>query len=124
MAVQRRTGFDRALAEAVTQATLATLGGRIPQQDAERLAAQLPAELRPWLKHASPLAERFSLEEFVSRVERRVAVLNQDEAEDAVAAVLVTLGEAMPEEEMRKVLGHLPEDMRALFRPRTAGRGK
>ena len=99
----------------MTQATLATLAERITRGEADDLAAQLPIELRPWLEHTGSEAERFSAREFIRRVEHRVPRLDRQNAEDAVAAVLVTVREVVSGKELRDLTSQLPADMRALF---------
>jgi uncharacterized protein (DUF2267 family) len=113
--VQQRTGLDRAATETLTQATLATLAERITRGEADDLAAQLPIELRPWLEHIGSEAERFSAREFIRRVEHRVPRLDRQNAEDAVAAVLVTVREVVSGKELHDLTSQLPADMRALF---------
>jgi uncharacterized protein (DUF2267 family) len=120
--VQQRTGLDREATETLTQATLATLADRITRGEAGDLAAQLPIELRPWLEHTGAEAERFSAREFIRRVEHRVPGLDTQNAEDAVAAVLVTLREVVSEKELADLTSQLPADMRALFYRPSAGR--
>lgn len=119
--VQRRAGLDREVAELVAQATLTTLAVRITRGEAEDLAVQLPVELRPWLQLTGSEAERFSTREFIRRVAQGVPVLDRQEAEDAVAAVLVTLREAVSEKEVSDLFSQLPDDMLRLFSLRATG---
>ena len=120
--VQRRAGLDRDLAEAVTQAVLSTLADRITRGEAEDLAAELPAQLRPWLLMTGAAAEPFTAREFIWRVARRVPSLREGDVEGAVSAVLVTLRQAVSPKEVRDMFSQLPQDMLALFSVGAGGR--
>jgi uncharacterized protein (DUF2267 family) len=115
--VQRRAGLDRDTAELAVRATLTTLAERITRGEADDVAAQLPAEFRPWLVHTRPEAERFSTRELLQRIAKRMGNRGSQDAERAARAVLVILREAVSEKELQDLFRQLPEDMRRLFSP-------
>ncbi|MFC4357347.1 DUF2267 domain-containing protein [Halobium salinum] len=98
-------------AVSATRATLATLGERIDEGEAEDLAAQLPAEVGEHLTGGDH-GEQFDFETFLERVADRAehdAVA--EHPEDATNAVVRTLQEALGREtEIADVLSQLPQD--------------
>jgi RND superfamily putative drug exporter len=106
--VARRSGRPPGAARALTLATLATLGERIPGREADHLAVQLPEALRPALDAGE--SEPFSADEFRRRVAERA---NDPDADPRpVLAVLVDL---LPATEMDYVRAALSEDYRPLL---------
>lgn len=114
--VRRRGDLDEVMAERAIRATLITLGERITRGEADDIAPQLPQEFRPWLLESRADAERFSTDEFMARVAKRMEVPRQA-AQRSARAVLTTLREAISDKEVRDMLSQLPEDMRRLFSP-------
>lgn len=114
--VAQRGKVPRGLAQALTYASLQTLGQRISGGEAEDLASQLPAELQPSLLEADQAAEDFDAEDFARRVAEQVSVAT-DTARDGARAVLETLREAVSPGEWDRVTAQLSEDYRALVGP-------
>jgi uncharacterized protein (DUF2267 family) len=88
--VQVAGALDRATAEHVSLATVATLAERMSHQELGRLGARLPAELQMAMRAGSPSCQPFGADEFVRRVAERVGVEPQAVWTD-VRAVLGTL---------------------------------
>ncbi|MFF6998921.1 DUF2267 domain-containing protein [Streptomyces sp. NPDC008313] len=122
--VRARAGLaDRGAAEHATRAVLSTLAERVPQGLAEHVAAQLPGDLAASMRPQSPSAggerrrgagERFGLTAFAGRVAWRAGVPEDIALRDAVA-VMEVLDAAVAPEEMEKLAGVLPSDIRALL---------
>lgn len=114
--VQERARFDSA-ADAVnaTSATLQTLAERIGAHEAADVAAQLPRDLRDFLK-VSPTStgQRFSLNEFRHRVAQRETG-DESRALGHAQAVIATLEEAISGGEISEVIGRLPPEYLTLF---------
>lgn len=91
------------------RATLMTLGRRIPEGNAEDLAASLPMEVKWYLTGAvDDHGQRFDFSEFVDRV----ADLENADPEDAAyhARVIVDLvREVVPESDFQELRDLLPE---------------
>ena len=111
--VAERAGVSREQAEALTEATLATLAQRITGGEAKDLASQLPKPLQPPLLRPDEPAERFDLDEFTRRVATR-AGLDPEQAGNGVRAVFATVREAVTGGEFDDVLAQLPADFRQL----------
>jgi uncharacterized protein (DUF2267 family) len=114
--VAKRSGLPRAEAEAVTRATLQTLGERITGVEARDLAGQLPKELQDDLGQTTEEAEPFGMDEFVRRVGKRAQAAPLD-ASDGVAAVFQTAEEAAGYGRFDDVMAQLPEEFGAFARP-------
>lgn len=108
-AAARRAGMPVTDATAITRATLETLAERISGGEAEDLAAQLPKELRDYLRKQREFAEPFGLAEFVRRVSSRAGV-DVASASDSVPAVLATVREAVTAGEFEDVVSQLPKE--------------
>jgi uncharacterized protein (DUF2267 family) len=98
----------------VTTATLHTLAERVPEREAEELARHLPAELVGELEVAPQRREAFGCEEFVARVAERAQVSRRIARADA-RAVIATVIEALPQEEIDYLRAALSDDYRPLF---------
>ena len=91
------------------RATLSTLGQRIPEGNAEDLAASLPTEIKWYMTGAvAEHGQRFDWSEFVTRVS---AIENEDPPEAAYhARVIVDLvHDVVPESDFRQLRDQLPE---------------
>jgi len=91
------------------RATLSTLGKRIPEGNAEDLAASLPMEIKWYLTGAVPEhGQRFGWSEFVTEVSETE---NADPADAAYhARVIVDLVHSeVPESDFRQLRDQLPE---------------
>ena len=106
------------------RATLMTLGRRLPEGNAEDLAASLPMEIKWYMTGAvEDHGQRFDWQEFVARVSE----LEEADPADAAyhARVIVDLVETqVPESDFRQLRDSLPEDdenWRKLFEVVDAG---
>jgi uncharacterized protein (DUF2267 family) len=104
-------------AELAIQATLATLGERISGDEAENLAAQLPAELQTQLESGNYTeeAEPFSLDEFYLRVAEREGASSPETAVEHARAVMGQLTRAVTGGELADIQRQLPEEYEPLF---------
>lgn len=102
------------------RATLATLAERLPKDEAEHLAAQLPREIGHYLEDANG-SERFSLNNFFERVATRESADLPDAVHHA-RAVISVLNEAVSDGEIEHVLDNLPEEFNPLFESGSEGR--
>jgi len=90
--VELVAGVDRAAAERVVRATLATLAERLGREAFLQLATELPEELRQLPAEAATEPAAFPPEEFVRRAAHRAGI-DQDRAWTQTRAVLATLRE-------------------------------
>jgi uncharacterized protein (DUF2267 family) len=111
--VAQNAGLSEEDAARLTRATLATLAERITGGEAQDLAAQLPLPLQNALISAHENAEAFSYQEFVERTAERAGT-DPDVAEVAIAAVFVTLRDAVTPGEFDDVLSQLPAEFHRL----------
>ncbi len=107
--VGQRADVSLKTAEALTTATLQTVAERISGGEAEDLAAQLPAELKPHLASTDENAQGFDAEEFVRRVAER-AGMDPERARAGVRAVFTTVREAVTSGEVDDITAQLPKD--------------
>ncbi|QLD89585.1 DUF2267 domain-containing protein [Natronomonas salina] len=94
----------------VIRATLMTLGERIPEGNAEDLAASLPMEIKWYLTGAvDEHGQRFNWQEFVARVAERE---NADPVDAAYHARIVIdlVYEQAPGSDFQQLRDMLPED--------------
>lgn len=113
-AVAERAGVSTDEAESLARATLRTLADRLPAQEADQLAAELPKELKESLDKRDKQPEVFGYEEFVNRVKARSdAPVRETVA--GIRAVMGTLREAVSGGELEDVLGHLPGEFREML---------
>ena len=110
--VQAAAALDRATAEQVSLATVATLAERMRHDELVPLGARLPHELQAPLRAGSPTCQPFGAEEFVRRVAERVGVEPQA-AWTHVRAVLGSLSREVAE--MEAVRQRLPREFDALM---------
>ena len=110
--IQTAAALDRATAEHVSLATVATLAERMSHDELVRLGARLPNELQAAVRGGSPAWQPFGADEFVRRVAERMGV-EPRAAWTHVRAVLGTLDREVAEmEELRQ---RLPRDFDALL---------
>ena len=100
--VSDRTEADEEGAADATRAVLETLGERLSADEADDLAAELPADLSEHLTEGES-GEQFSEEEFISRVGQRMETLDVT-GERAATAVMATLLESLDAEERSAVV--------------------
>jgi uncharacterized protein (DUF2267 family) len=111
--VQEAAGVDERRAEHAIAATLATLADRLTAGQARDLAAQLPAEVAPWLA-TTDRPEPFDVVEFVRRVAEREGV-DPATAERDARAVFGALGRAVSADELADMAAELPKGFAALL---------
>lgn len=97
-----------------TRATLRTLAERLGTEEARDLGAQLPEGIGQFLMGVPPAAVVVTREEFLRRVSRREGVDLPVSIRHA-RAVLDTLQEAIPANDLHDVLQRLPADYAPLF---------
>lgn len=107
--VGQRLGGGREAAERAVRATLETLGQRLPGDEAENLAAQLPPALARYLHQTAAQDEEFPVEEFYDRV-AELGDTTSDEAVTQSQAVLGVLDDAVSPGELTDVMLRLPGD--------------
>lgn len=101
--------------EAIVAATFETLGERIGDSQAEKLAADLPEELAAPLLEATPdEAESFDLDEFLDRVSERAGV-EESEALAGVRATFDATRDAADEGELADAREQLPAEFDLAF---------
>jgi RND superfamily putative drug exporter len=115
--VAAHSGDTLADARRMTEATLTTLGERLPPGQARELAAHLPEDLSGPLLSAEGSSEPFGYHDFVRRVAQRECVSTRSAREDA-SAVMATIAEVMPASELEYVRASLPADYSMLLDPR------
>ncbi|MGV9255346.1 DUF2267 domain-containing protein [Streptomyces sp. NPDC003697] len=107
--VSQRAHVPEEQAWELTRATMLTLGERITGGEARHLAEVLPAEVAPPLVPPENVAQKFGVDEFVRRVSERAGV-DETVARRGVAAVFMTLAEAVPGTEWHDVMSQLPNE--------------
>ena len=108
--IQHRLGLP-GTGEAVraTRATLMTLGQRIPEGNANDLAASLPMEIKWYMTGAvHDHGQRFDWAEFVSRV-AEIEGVERQEAAYRSQVVMDLVGSLVPESDLRQLRDALPE---------------
>ncbi|MEV5333341.1 DUF2267 domain-containing protein [Streptomyces werraensis] len=105
--VSHRAHVPEEQASELTRATMLTLAQRITGGEARVLAGVLPSEIAPPLVPPEDVAEKFGVDEFVRRVSERAGV-DETVARRGVAAVFMTLREAVPGTEFQDVMAQLP----------------
>lgn len=107
--VRERVGEPRDVAERAARATLETLGQRLPADEAEALAAQLPPPLATFLEQTASQDEEFPVAEFYDRV-AELGDLEPDDAEGLARAVLGVLDDAVSAGQVGDLIAALPAD--------------
>ncbi|SDY97735.1 Uncharacterized conserved protein, DUF2267 family [Micromonospora pattaloongensis] len=115
-AAGRRAGVPPEQAHALTRATLETLADRISGGQAREVAAQLPPELRDYLRKEQEFPEPFGLGQFIRRVSDRAGV-NTAQGSAAVRAVLATVRQAITGTEFEDVVSQLPKEYWEVITP-------
>lgn len=100
-------------AVAAVRATLSVLAERITGGQAQDLAVYLPNEIRKYLAGAPREAKALDKEEFLDRI-ARIEQTDRDTAMKHAAAVLTTLTDTVPREEIQDTLDQLPSGVRHL----------
>ena len=107
--VHERLDAPREVAERAARATLETLGQRLPANEAEDLAAQLPPPLAEFLHQTAAQDDEFPVDEFYLRV-AELGDLQPDEAEAQTKAVLAVLDDAVSAGQITDLIAALPAD--------------
>jgi uncharacterized protein (DUF2267 family) len=106
---------SREEAERATRATLETLKERIPGDEVQEVAAELPAELSETLQTTDAKgSESFNLQEFISRVSQRENIEPTTTAIH-VRAVFAVLQNAINPEKFAKFHHYFSHDYEELF---------
>jgi uncharacterized protein (DUF2267 family) len=106
---------DRSQAEEVTTWVLEVLARRLTREEADDLAAQLPAPLAKALQRRDGQpAQTFGVEEFLRQVAERIGA-RPGTAEWDASAVLSTLAEAVSGGQLNQLLSQLPSGYAPLF---------
>jgi uncharacterized protein (DUF2267 family) len=118
--VADRAATDEQGARRATEAVLETLGERISGGEVDDLIARLAPELHEPLRRGKATtggkATRMSLDDFVRRVAEREGI-DEETARDHARAVILTMREAIGDDEFFDVTSELPADyMTALAR--------
>lgn len=95
-------------------ATLQTLAERLPGDEADHLAAQLPYEIGRFIREHATGAERFSVDEFYNRVTDREGI-DKPQAVFHARAVIEVLQQAVSAGEIEQIRNQLPDDFLPLF---------
>ncbi|AOT61891.1 MULTISPECIES: DUF2267 domain-containing protein [Streptomyces] len=112
---ERGEYYDQEEAAHITRAVLGVLGHRVAPGEAADLARLLPSGLGELLApDGDRPAEGFGIEEFQRRVGMRTGPRPRTAEWDATA-VLTTLAEMVPGEELDRIVGRLPDGYAALF---------
>ncbi len=118
MQFQREACLDLEEAVTVTHAIFSTLGERIDEADAKRLAAQLPREMKSAILKHEGTPHIYDLEEFYNRVSAR-ADIGYPDAVMQSRAVMTLLSRAMPGE-VEQILEKLPDQYQELIKGPTS----
>jgi uncharacterized protein (DUF2267 family) len=114
--VKERAGVSsEAEALKAIEATLTVLSERLAGNQPENLAAQLPAEFKPFLQSPGR-AESFDVETFFNRVAKRESLPSEQAAKQA-RSVMATLAEAVSGGEAADIMAQLPVEYSVLFIP-------
>ena len=106
---------SREEAERATRATLETIKERIPADEAEELAANLPQQTAEYLRgREREPAQDFNLQEFITRTSQKENVEPITTAIH-VRAVFAVLQNAIPPEKFAKLHAYLSHDYEELF---------
>lgn len=107
--VSDRLGTSRDVVERAARATLETLGQRLPAEEAEDLAAQLPPPLATFLQQTAAQDDEFPVDEFYERV-AELGDLSPEEAQEQAKAVLAVLDDAVSAGQITDLMTALPAD--------------
>ena len=102
-------------AMSIVSATAKTLSERLPRDQVQAIAENLPSEVRHMFSmRGAPPPEEFSVDEFFRRVSERAHEQVKDTVRE-VRAVAEVIQEAVPAEVMNRVYDTLPYELRQLF---------
>lgn len=105
----------------IIEATLETLGERLPRDERADLTAELPGQLKAYTRRHLE-TEQFALEEFYNRVAAR-SDLGAPQAIEHAHVVIQVLQEAVSEGQLQDVRAHLPPEFEQLFTGEAQGPG-
>ncbi|HEY8368030.1 MAG TPA: DUF2267 domain-containing protein [Thermodesulfobacteriota bacterium] len=104
--------------ERATAAVFHTLRDQLTPEEADRIAAQLPGELKAmWRAGERPdrTPEKLHLEEFLERIERRAGLGSPREARWMALMVFGALKDRISDGEANDILAELPPDLEELW---------
>jgi uncharacterized protein (DUF2267 family) len=107
--VSDELGTSPDASERAVRAVLETLGQRLPADEAEDLAAQLPPPLARCLEQTATQDEEFPVDEFYERV-AELGDSDIEEAHGQTHAVLSVLDDAVSAGQITDLIGRLPSD--------------
>jgi uncharacterized protein (DUF2267 family) len=121
--VGTRLGCDERRAVGITFVVLQELRNRLTPEEVRHVSAQLPPELRRfWQEHDRPdrAVARTQRAEFLGRVRRWAALVDEAEAERAVRAVFGVLQQLLGsptgvEGEAWDIMSQLPKDLKKVW---------
>ncbi len=111
--VGERSGLSKSEAADLTRATLEAIAGQIAGGEVDRLVVALPDWLEPHVPRHQGAAHPEPLHEVVREISGRTG-LKDEEVERGMAAVLLTLREAMDPTHVDHALALLPAEYRRL----------
>lgn len=114
-AVQKETRLSsRDEVVEVARAVLETLGERLDRKVLNGVAAQLPSDLKDYLKLRAGKMDVYNVPEFYNRVGARAGLKYYDSAE-RTWQVMRVFKRAIPDGELRQILGSLPSEFGQVF---------
>jgi uncharacterized protein (DUF2267 family) len=110
--VQQRADLaSRGAADSATRATLATLGERVTESEAEDIAAQLPMEVGRYLTDVEEHAQQFDAAAFTDRVADRAEASDVADAPGEAAREVVSVAvEATGTGLVQDAVSQFPQD--------------
>lgn len=112
--VKKRTSLRNQMeTSAAVSATLYTLAERLPPEERENLAAQLPLNLKK-LIYVEGAAQKFSLDDFFNRVSERMET-DRERAEMVSDEILKILSESISTGEIDDLKENVPVEFYELF---------
>lgn len=112
--VKKRTPLRNQMeTSAAVTATLYTLAERLPLEERENLAAQLPLDMKK-LVYLDGAAQNFSLDDFFNRVSERMET-DREQAEMVSNEILKILSESVSAGEIDDLKENMPVEFYELF---------
>ncbi|MEN6463685.1 MAG: DUF2267 domain-containing protein [Syntrophaceae bacterium] len=113
--VSERSGIDEKEARRRTRAVLNTLGERLGKSLRDKLASEIPREMKEFVfGDWGERTNRFDLEDFYTRVVARAGI-GYTAAVEETRCVLSLLKESIPRGVMHDISAELPDEFQELF---------